>query len=168
MDREWKTPVLAFTSVLIALVAVVTIHPLSVRAADGAYQLVEGWAQLPEGMQWGVMSAVDIDSHGTIYAFKRSEPGQKAGELSSRVMVLDSHGKFMKSWGEDMFSSAHGLRVERDGFIWITDKTGDQVFKFSPDGELLMTLWRQQLPGRIKWSERRGHCEERRHLRFGR
>jgi sugar lactone lactonase YvrE len=93
------------------------------------------------------MSAVDIDSHGTIYAFKRSEPGEKAGEMSSMVMVIDSHGKFLRSWGGHTFSSAHGLRVLRDGFIWITDKTGDQVFKFSPDGELLMTLGKKGVAG---------------------
>jgi sugar lactone lactonase YvrE len=98
-------------------------------------------------MQWGVMSAVDIDSHGTIYAFKRSEPGQKAGEMSSMIMVIDSSGKFQRSWGQNTFMSAHGLRVLRDGFIWITDKTGDQVFKYSPDGELLMTLGKKGVAG---------------------
>src|SRR6202795_2959941 len=140
MERKLKIQILAVTTVLIALMAAATSRPSKVRAADGNYQLVENWAQLPPGMQWGVMSAVDIDSHGTIYAFKRSEPGQKAGEMSSMVMVIEPNGKFLRSWGEHTFSSAHGLRVLRDGFIWITDKTGDQVFKFSPDGELLMTL----------------------------
>src|ERR1700693_3254089 len=126
MDRKLKTQILALTIVL-ALATVATMRPSNVRAADGDYQQVENWAQLPQGMQWGVMSAVDIDSHGTIYAFKRSEPGEKAGEMSSMVMVIDPHGKFVRSWGEHTFMSAHGLRVLRDGFIWITDKTGDQV-----------------------------------------
>jgi DNA-binding beta-propeller fold protein YncE len=147
MDRKLKIQIVAFITVLIALAAVATIHPSNVRAADGNYQLVENWAQLPLGMQWGVMSAVDIDSHGTIYAFKRAEPGEKAGEMSSMVMVIDPHGKFLRSWGEHTFLSAHGLRVLRDGFIWITDKTGDQVFKFSPDGELLMTLGKKGVAG---------------------
>jgi sugar lactone lactonase YvrE len=147
MKRELNKRVLAVTLVLIASAGVATIHSSKVRAADQKYQLVENWAQLPPGMQWGVMSAVDIDSHGTIYAFKRSEPGQKAGEMSSMVMVIDPHGKFLRSWGEHTFSSAHGLRVLRDGFIWITDKTGDQVFKFSPDGELLMTLGKKGVAG---------------------
>jgi sugar lactone lactonase YvrE len=146
MRRELNKRVLVITMVLIAIAAA-AIYPQSIRAADGDYQLVENWAQLPAGMQWGVMSAVDIDSHGTIYAFKRSEPGQKAGEMSSMVMVIDPHGKFLRSWGENTFSSAHGLRVLRDGFIWITDKTGDQVFKFSPDGELLMTLGKKGVAG---------------------
>jgi sugar lactone lactonase YvrE len=147
MKRELIKRVLAVTLVLIASAGVATIHSSKVRAADQKYQLVENWAQLPPGMQWGVMSAVDIDSHGTIYAFKRSEPGEKAGAMSSMVMVIDPHGKFLRSWGEHTFMSAHGLRVLRDGFIWITDKTGDQVFKFSPDGELLMTLGKKGVAG---------------------
>src|ERR1700732_303410 len=147
MDCKLKLKIPALAIMLPSFVSLMTMRPPKARAADGDYQQVENWAQLPQGMQWGVMSAVDIDSHGTIYAFKRSEPGEKAGEMSSMVMVLDPHGKFLRSWGEHTFSSAHGLRVLRDGFIWITDKTGDQVFKFSPDGELLMTLGKKGVAG---------------------
>jgi hypothetical protein len=99
MRRDLNNRILAGTVVLIAITAAATIYTSKVRAADEKYQLIEKWAQLPPGMQWGVMSAVDIDSHGTIYAFKRSEPGQKAGEMSSMVMVIDPHGKFLRSWG---------------------------------------------------------------------
>lgn len=147
MQPQLKYRVLAVAMALMALAAASGIHPLNVRGADEKYQLVENWAQLPAGMQWGVMSAVDIDSRGTIYAFKRSEAGQKAGEFSSMVMVIDSSGKFLRSWGQNTFLSAHGLRVLRDGFIWITDKTGDQVFKYSPDGDLLMTLGKKGVAG---------------------
>jgi sugar lactone lactonase YvrE len=147
MRRELNKQLLAVTMVLIAIAAVATIRPSKIRAADEKYQLVENWAQLPQGMQWGVMSAVDTDSHGTIYAFKRSEPGEKAGAMTSMIIVLSPNGKFLRTWGEHTFSSAHGLRVLRDGFVWITDKTGDQVFKFSPDGELLMTLGKKGVAG---------------------
>ena len=147
MDRKMKLQILAVAMAVTTFVTFTMTRPSNVRAADGEYQLVENWAQLPQGMQWGVMSAVDIDSHGTIYAFKRSEPGEKPDAMSSMVIVLDPHGKFLRSWGEHTFSSAHGLRVLRDGFIWITDKTGDQVFKFSPDGELLMTLGKKGVAG---------------------
>src|ERR1700681_5093183 len=129
MVSKLKLKIPVVTIMLVSFVALSTMRPSKARAADGDYQLVENWAQLPQGMQWGVMSAVDIDSHGTIYAFKRSEPGQKADEMSSMVMVIDPQGKFLRSLGENTFSSAHGFRALRDGFIWITDKTGDQVFK---------------------------------------
>ena len=147
MHAKLGKRVLAVVIVAIAAVAMATIRSSNVRAADEKYQMVENWAQLPQGMQWGVMSAVGIDLHGTIYAFKRSEPGEKAGAMTSMVIVLDSNGKFLRSWGQNTFMSAHGLRVLTDGFIWITDKTGDQVFKFSPDGDLLMTLGKKGVAG---------------------
>ena len=63
------------------------------------------------------------------------------------VIVLDHMANFCGHGANTCCSSAHGLRVLRDGFIWITDKTGDQVFKFSPDGELLMTLGKKGVAG---------------------
>jgi hypothetical protein len=105
VQRKSKRQFLAVTALFAALAGVATIQPSQVRAAEGNYQLVENRAQLPPDMQWRVMSAVDIDSHGTIDACKRSEPGEKAGEMSSMVMVIDPHGKFLRSWGEYTFSS---------------------------------------------------------------
>jgi len=140
-----KKEILVGIGVLLGLAAAI-IPPANTQAA-GAYQLVDNWAQLPQGTKWGVMTAVDVDAKGNIYAFQRSEPGEKEGALSSKVLVFDSQGKFLKSWGQNLFSSAHGLRVSRDGFIWITDRAGDQVFKFTPDGELLMTLGKKGIAG---------------------
>jgi sugar lactone lactonase YvrE len=141
MERELKNQGLAISIILVTLAAVAAIYPRNVRAQDSSsYHQVENWAQLPPSTVWGVMSAVDVDLQGRIYAFKRSEPGEKAGAMTSVIMVFDPHGKYLKSWGQNTFSSAHGLRVGRDGFIWVTDKTGDQVFKFTPNGEVLMTL----------------------------
>jgi len=116
-------------------------------AADGTYHQVENWAQLPAGAVWGVMSAVGIDSKDNVYAFKRAEPGEKEGAMTSKVLVFDSRGKFLKAWGENTFSSAHGLRIDRDGFVWITDKTGEQVFKYTAEGEVLLTLGKKGVAG---------------------
>jgi hypothetical protein len=130
----------AFGAVLIVLVMAATMHPSNVRAAGGTYQLVENWAQLPPGTEWGVMSWVATDARGNVYAFQRDEP-------SSKVIVFDAHGKYLKSWGENEFSYAHSLRVLRDGFIWITDRKMQQVLKFNPDGKLLMSIGRKDVAG---------------------
>lgn len=129
---------------LIAIVAAVTA-PSSIRA-DGTYQQVDNWG-LPAVGVWGVMSAVGVDANDNVFAFKRSDPDQKSPPLSSRIMVFDSSGKLLRSWGENFVLSAHGLRLDNNGFVWITDKTGDQVFKFSPSGELLMTLGKKGVAG---------------------
>src|ERR1700733_11736462 len=113
---------------LLALMVLVAaaIEPLNVRAADDTYQQVDHWG-LPAGGVWGVMSAVGVDAKDNVFAFKRADPDQKSGSLNSKIMVFDSLGKLIRSWGENFVLSAHGLRLDNDGFVWITDTAGDQV-----------------------------------------
>jgi DNA-binding beta-propeller fold protein YncE len=107
--------------------------------SDATYQLVENWAQLPPGTKWETMTAVDIDSHGIVYVFQRGEP--------SKVMAFDSKGKLVRSWGDKMFPSAHGLRVDRQDNVWVTDRGLHQVLKFSPEGKLLLELGKKGVAG---------------------
>ena len=109
----------------------------------GPYHLVSNWVQLPAGMQFGEVPGMTIDSAGHVFAFTRAEPP---------VIELDAAGKVLKTWGEKMFVWPHGIRVDRDGFLWITDGRarngiGQQVFKFTRDGQLLMTLGKKGVPG---------------------
>jgi DNA-binding beta-propeller fold protein YncE len=62
-------------------------------------------------------------------------------------MMFDSHGKFLRSWGQGMFKTTHFLRVDRFGFIWVTDRGNMQAFKFNSDGKLLMTLGKKGVTG---------------------
>jgi DNA-binding beta-propeller fold protein YncE len=109
-------------------------------AAESQYQLVENWAQLPPGVtKWGAATGVDVDRHGNVYVLHRNE--------SMPVMMFDSHGKFLRSWGQGMFKTTHFLRVDRFGFIWVTDRGNMQAFKFNSDGKLLMTLGKKGVTG---------------------
>lgn len=130
--------------ILVALVAA-AIEPLNTQA-DDSYRQVDNWG-LPASGVWGVISAVGVDAKDDVFVFKRADPGQKSEPLNSKIMVFDSHGKLLKSWGDNFVLSAHGLRLDDDGFVWITDKTGDQVFKFSANGKLLMTLGKKGVAG---------------------
>src|SRR4051812_21201343 len=100
---------------LLALLALCALPQWQIAGAaqgkEATYELVENWAQLPAGTKWGTMTGVDIDSHGAVYVFQRAEP--------SKVMVFDSKGKLVRSWGEKMFPSAHGLRIDRQDNVWI-------------------------------------------------
>lgn len=105
-------------------------------AASAPYRLVPNWGALPNGATWGEVPGMAIDASGKIYAFHRSEPP---------VVELDRDGKVLKMWGEKMFAWPHGIRVDRFGNLWITDGQarngiGQQVFKYGPDGTLLLTL----------------------------
>ena len=104
---------------------------------------IENWAQLPAGVQWGQVISVRPGRHGNIWVFHRSEP---------TILEFDASGKLLKSFGTGMFVQAHGLAIDRDGNVWVTDAQGkdgkgQQVFKFSPDGKILMTLGKAGVAG---------------------
>jgi len=109
------------------------------HAAEWTYQQVPNWAQLPAGAKWEAVSAVDVDAKGNVYVFQRGEP--------SKVIVFDSKGKLLRTWGERTFPSAHALRIDRQGNVWITDRGWHQVIKFTPDGKVLMELGRKGVAG---------------------
>ncbi|MSO61363.1 MAG: hypothetical protein EXQ50_04615 [Acidobacteria bacterium] len=97
--------------------------------APAPYRLVRGWGALPGGATWGEVPGMAIDAKGKIFAFHRSEPP---------IVELDRDGKILKMWGEKLFAWPHGIRVDRFGFLWITDGQnrnglGQQVFKYKLD-----------------------------------
>lgn len=104
-----------------------------------SYQQVAAWAQLPPGVKWGRMTAVDVDSKGTVYVLQRSDP--------SKVMAFDSGGKLLRTWGEGRFPEAHGLRIDHDDNVWITERAEHQVLKFTPDGRPLLALGQKGVAG---------------------
>ena len=100
------------------------------------YAVDEGWGRLPDGDAWGEVTGVEIDSRGTIIALRRSNPP---------FVELDKSGKVQKTWGDGMFVWPHGFRIDRDGFLWVTDGRaangrGQQVFKMTRDGRVVLAL----------------------------
>ena len=85
----------------------------------------------------------------------RSRPARRSPARSSKldpILKFDASGKLLKSFGAGLILFPHGLHVDRDGNVWVTDALGrndkgHQVFKFSPDGKLLMTLGKPGKPG---------------------
>jgi hypothetical protein len=97
-----------------------------------AYQVVEEWEQLPAGYSHPDVAAVAVDAQGLVHLFCRGE---------HPVMVYDRDGRFVRSWGEGMFSMrAHGITIAPDGAIWFVDDGEHTARKFTRGGELLLTL----------------------------
>ncbi len=109
------------------------------------YRTIEGWAKLPEGRVWGATSAVDIDRDGhSVWVAERCGANSCANSTLDPILHFDPTGKLVKSFGAGIFAFPHGMFVDRDGNIWVTDGQGShQVFKFSADGRLLMVLGRK-------------------------
>ena len=59
----------------------------------------------------------------------------------------DERGRLLKKWGETLFALPHSVTVDRQDNIWVTDVAWHQVFKFSPDGTLVLTLGERGVAG---------------------
>lgn len=119
-------------------------------AQENPYRAIEGWARMPEGRSWGATSAVDIAPDGrSIWVAERCGANSCVGSDLPSVLKFDESGALVTSFGAGMIAVPHGIHVDRDGNVWVTDcpfrsapgsGVGHQVFKFSPDGTVLMTL----------------------------
>jgi len=125
---------------LVALLSLVTAGAAWAQNGDSKYQVVENWAQFPDGVTgWSGATGVDIDPKGNIYVFHRNP--------AMPIMAFDRNGRFLRAWGQGMFKTTHFLRTDHEGNVWVTDRGDHQVFKFSPEGKLLMTLGRKGVVG---------------------
>jgi len=135
--------------------------------------------KLPEGRSWGSTSAVEIDRDGkSIWVAERCGQNSCANPATGEMSTLDpvlkfdgASGNLLESFGAGMIAFAHGIYVDRDGNIWVTDANdnrprpgrgaaagtpappapaklvGHQVIKFSPDGKVLLTLGKAGVAG---------------------
>ena len=122
------------------------------------YRQVESWASLPDGRTMGAVGQVTIDPDGDhIWAVIRcdaSAPDRFGNECLDSdldsVLKFNQDGEVVESFGGGLFIWPHGIDVDNDGNVWVTDAVaegrtpegtrGHQVIKFSPTGEVLMTL----------------------------
>jgi sugar lactone lactonase YvrE len=152
MRRSLRT---AFTAVAVsAATAGAQSGPKPVNDLPNPYRTIEGWARMPEGRTWGSTSAVEIDKDGkSIWVAERCGANSCAGSSLDPVLEFDAGGTLVRSFGAGMMLSPHGIFVDHDGNVWVTDcgctgtaaqrntpGKGHQVYKFSPDGKLLLTL----------------------------
>src|SRR4051794_41214995 len=119
-----------------ALITLVLAAPVLAFAQDAQptndapnnYTTIKDYFKLPEGRAWGSTSAVDIDKDGkSVWVAERCGANSCAdaatGAMSplDPVLKFDASGKLVKSFGAGMIAFAHGIHVDRDGNIWVTD-----------------------------------------------
>jgi len=129
------------------------------------YRVVENWAKLPDGRIMGAIGDIAIDPDGVhIWAIIRCDataPDRFGDECLDSdldpVLKFDQDGNVVESFGGGMFIWPHGIDVDVDGNVWVTDAVnekrkpegtrGHQVVKFSADGEVLMVLGNPGIAG---------------------
>lgn len=127
------------------------------QTPNNPYRPDYDWGQLPDGRQWGSTSAIYPSGDGNIWVAERC--GQNSCVDSpdvDPVLLLDTEGNVLRSFGAGQISWPHGMFVDAEGNVWITDASrsgaeeiglGHTVLKFDPTGELLMTLGTPGEPG---------------------
>src|SRR5262245_49762413 len=121
------------------------------------------WGKLPEGRKWGTSAGIEIDPiDGNIWAYERCGGGALQDEQTNcdtnpvdPIFKFDRNtGAVLANFGKGIMVTPHGISVDREGNVWVTDFAGNpagtkghQVHKFSPKGELLMSLGTAGKPG---------------------
>ena len=148
----------------VALVALVAAGAFSTAPetfaqnhAPNPYRTIEGWAKLPDGREWGSTSAVYPAPDGKhIWVAERCGANLCVDSDDDPVMLFDESGDFVRSFGAGLIAWPHGIFVDADGNVWIADAVGyapvpegwgHVVYKFSDEGELLMTLGKKGVAG---------------------
>jgi peptidylamidoglycolate lyase len=119
----------------------------------GSYILVEEWPKLSKNHVLGLPSGLGIDSNNNILVLHRANriwgdtlPEDKIQE--NTLITLDKQtGKVLKSWGANLFIMPHGLEIDKENNIWVTDVGLHQIFKFNSEGKLLLTLGEAKVYG---------------------
>ena len=115
-------------------------------AQENPYRVIPDWAEPPGLRDLGSVSWAYADADGNVWIVDRG--GQNScvdRDDVAPIHMYDANGRWVKSFGTGMFVFPHGIYVDPEGNIWATDAGGEgqrghQVFKFSPEGEVLMTL----------------------------
>jgi peptidylamidoglycolate lyase len=121
--------------------------------SEDNYSVVHGWPLLPTGRVLGRASGVEVDSHNHVFVFHSADREwadpfpAKAVEAPTVVVFDGDTGELIAEWGRSMFVMPHGLSIDNADNIWVTDVGRHQIFKFSHDGELLLTLGEDRVPG---------------------
>jgi len=137
----------------IALVAALSaVGSVAQQKSSEPYSVVHGWPILPDGMVLGQVSGVAVDSHNHVFIFHRAEnswANDKTKPISSpTILCFDgASGKLLASWGETRFLEPHGLRVDAHDNVWVTDRALQQVFEFSHEGKLLLSIGTERVAG---------------------
>jgi peptidylamidoglycolate lyase len=136
--------------VVAGLVLIVALLPSGRRDAIAAatvtrYEEVKDWPSLPASVQLGETAGVAVDTNGHVFIFHRPGRGFDLTATTKltepTVLEIDADtGKLISSWGANMFLVPHGISIDGQNNIFLTDVSLQQVFKFTHDGKVIFAL----------------------------
>jgi len=102
------------------------------------YEVDPAWPQHPKGFANAAVSSVTVDKQDNVWVFTRTKPA---------VQVFSPEGRYLKGWWDNPKTVAHTIKFDKEGNVWLVDVGTHTVRKHKPDGELLLTLGTDGIPG---------------------
>jgi len=124
------------------------------------FEIDYNFFKMPVGRAIGSTAGISLHPDGSsFWVFDRCGANDCVGSDLDPIMQFDLDGNHLISFGANMFVRPHGVYVDHEGNVWVTDGEGPngedprrdgkghQVFKFSPSGEVLMELGKPGVSG---------------------
>ena len=108
------------------------------------FDVIQGWEQMPEGWSFVEVAGVAVDSKDRVYVFNRGK---------HPMIVFDKEGKFLKAWGEGVFTVPHGIFIDQDDVLYCADDGDHTVRVFDTDGNQKLLLGDPGNPAETGYNE---------------
>jgi streptogramin lyase len=126
------------------LFASIVVHAQAVP--EIAFDSAENFLRLPEGVNFGEVSGIAVNSKKHVFVLSRANTsGPAYGAAAAQLLEFDPSGNFIREIGKNLYawSFAHTVRVDAHDNIWVTDKGSDMVVRFDPQGRVTRVFGRK-------------------------
>ena len=134
--------------VLLAALGLVRQSPAQESVPQIAFESVKDFPKLPDGMNFGEVPGVAVNSKGHVFVFTRSNSasGPAYGPTAAQLLEFTAEGDFIREIGKGLYgwAFAHSVRIDKDDNIWAIDKGSDMVVKFNPAGRVEWVFGRRK------------------------
>ena len=117
-------------------------------APEIPFDSVPDFLKLPEGMNFGEVPGVAVNSKGHVFVFTRSNTagGPAYGPAAAQLLEFGPKGEFLREVGKGLYgwSEAHSVRIDKDDNIWAIDKGSDMIIEFNPAGRVVWVFGRRK------------------------